>query len=223
VVLYPQQNPNVNVPPITGALIGAANSFVPWQPSTWPPAPAQFDQQFHATLSTIFRRTILDELRNVVEDILVANGKSPMSMVHRGHVVAVAYMCALDAISSYGYKNRNVRKFVREHFPPEYRPFAGRIYPGYRHSLVHAWNLFGNAALLPGSEPIHEENGMIVFGILHFVHAFDVAVEDFLAKLETDTRLQARVLNRYGEVTAPPQSKTLLQTWLQQMKEWLCP
>ena len=27
-------------------------------------------------------------------------------------VVAVAYMCALDAVSSYGYKNRNVKKFV---------------------------------------------------------------------------------------------------------------
>ena len=221
-VLYPQQGPNVTVPPITGAQVSDGNSFVAWQPSTWPPAPTQFDQPFHDTLSAIFHQSMLDELRNVVADIQMANGASPMSMVHRGHVVAVAYMCALDAISSYGYKNRNVRKFVREHFPIEYRQFAGRIYPGYRHNLVHAWNLFGNAALLPGNDPIREENGTIVFGILHFVNAFETAVEDFLEKLGSHAALQARALTRYREVTAGPQPQTWFQKRLQQLREWIC-
>ena len=106
---------------------------------------------------------MLDELSNVVQDILTANSASIFPLEHRGHVVAVAYMCALDAISSYGYKNRNVQKFVRQHFPNDYKRFASRIYPDYRLNLVHAWNLFGEAALLPGNQPIQEQNGAVYF------------------------------------------------------------
>jgi hypothetical protein len=132
-------------------------------------------------------------------------------MTHRGHVVAVAYMCSLDAISSCGYKNRNVRKFVRNHFPYEYRPFADRIYPDYRLSLVHAWNLFGDAAMSPGNEPIEAREGEVRFGVLNFIAAFEESVRDFLHKLETNPNLQIRALERYREVTAnkrPPRTNT---------------
>jgi hypothetical protein len=163
-VKYPEDaNFNVLVPSITGGIVGAQSPFIPWQPGTWPPAPPQFDQAFHDTLKSIFQETMLDELSNVVQDILTANSASIFPLEHRGHVVAVAYMCALDAISSYGYKNRNVQKFVRQHFPNDYKRFASRIYPDYRLNLVHAWNLFGEAALLPGNQPIQEQNGAVYF------------------------------------------------------------
>jgi hypothetical protein len=218
-MLYPKKSrASVNVPPITGAQTTPPSIFVPWQPSTWPPAPPHFDEQFHVTLSRIFDETMVDELHNVVGDILEANGRSPTAITHRGHVIAVAYMCALDAISLYGYKNRNVKKFVREHFPADYRPFANRIYPGYRHNLVHAWNLFGDSALLPGNDPVRDENGTVVFGILNFVDAFDSAVSDFLRKLETDTNLQKRALQRYREVTGDVETNSLFQ----KAKDWLC-
>jgi len=121
-------------------------------------------------------------------------------MSHRGHVIAVAYMCALDAVSSYGYKNQNVRKFDRNHFPSTWRPYARLIYPEYRLNLVHAWNLFGKASLLPGDQPVSGENGQVSFGIVTLARAFNTGVDDFLARLETDSHLQERALHRYREV-----------------------
>lgn len=209
--------PLVQTPSATGATVMSnigQCAFVPWQPSTWPPAPKQFNQYFLDTLKTIFQQTMLDELRNVIQDIQTANAASSFPLEHRGHVVAVACMCALDAISSYGYKNRHVKKFVKHHFPDEYKPYANRIYPEYRLSLVHAWNLFGEAALLPGNEPIRERGGKLELGILNFVVALETAVADFLTKLSTDKTLQARALHRYkevtGEVKAPKRNHTLV-------------
>lgn len=197
-VKYPEDG-NLAVPSITGGLSGQA-AFIPWQPGTWPRAPQQFNPDFHATLSQIFYGSMVDELRNVIRDIQAANpGGAPLA--HRGHVVAVACMCALDAVSLYGYKNKNVKKFIREHFPDAYKPYASRIYPDYRHNLVHAWNLFGNAALLPGNEPISEHAGQVAFGLLNFVDALEQSVNDFLVQLQSDGVLQQRALHRYRELT----------------------
>jgi hypothetical protein len=205
-VKYPEDG-NLAAPSITGALISQQSIFIPWQPGTWPSAPRTFDSSFHDTVSKIFRQSMVDELRNVVRDIQTANpGAAPFS--HRGHVVAVACVCALDAISLYGYKNRNVKKFIRNHFPHEYRPYASRIYPDYRHNFVHAWNLFGSAALLPGREPISEQNGRVSFGLLNFVDAFDEGVEDFLSKMKTDDELQQRALYRYRVLTGEIKPET---------------
>jgi len=200
----------LSVPSATGAMVGTM--FVAWQPSTWPHAPKQFNQDFLDTLNRIFKQTMLDELRNVVGDVQSANAASPFPLEHRGHVIAVAYMCALDAISSYGYKNKHVKKFVRNHFPDDYKPYANRIYPEYRLSLVHAWNLFGEAALLPGNEPIEQQDGVLQFGILNFVDAFEKGVADFLRKLETDRKLQARALCRYEEVTGEVKASRVNRT-----------
>lgn len=201
---------SLSVPSVTGAMVGT--NFVAWQPSSWPHAPKQFNQDFLDTLKKVFQETMLDELRNVVQDIQSANAPSPFPLEHRGHVVAVAYMCALDAISSYGYKNRHVKKFVRNHFPDDYKPYANRIYPEYRLSLVHAWNLFGEAALLPGNEPVEEQDGVLQLGILNFMDAFEEAVADFLSKLKTDRKLQARALHRYKEVTGKVKPSTVNRT-----------
>ncbi|MFZ0883604.1 MAG: hypothetical protein WAN14_09410, partial [Candidatus Acidiferrales bacterium] len=70
-----------------------------WLPSTWPEHNA-VDAAFIATLKAIFQDSMLFEIRNVVDDAHARNG----DLRHRGHVVAVALMCALDAISCYGYR-----------------------------------------------------------------------------------------------------------------------
>jgi hypothetical protein len=115
-------------------------------------------------------------------------------------------------VAQYGYKNRHVQKFIRRHFPPEYRPHAKRIYPDYRNSLVHAWNLFGEAALLPGNESIQMSNGTLEFGLLNFVEAFEFGVDDFLTSLETDGKLQSRSLYRYRQLTEQLVSRNVSRT-----------
>src|SRR2546426_12209123 len=88
--------------------------LVPWQPSPGPAAPASLDD-FITVLRRVFNESMLDEIRNVVEDVKKSNG----DLGHRGHVVAIALMCALDAVSSYGYRGEHIAKFVNNHFPPE--------------------------------------------------------------------------------------------------------
>src|SRR5437879_1209957 len=88
-------------------------SLVPWQPSTWPAAPASLDD-FITVLRRVFNESMVDEIRNVVEDIKKSNG----DLENRGHVVAIALMCALDAVASYGYrgtKGEHIAKFVKNH------------------------------------------------------------------------------------------------------------
>jgi hypothetical protein len=199
---YPNGNSNVSVPSVTGGQADSDDPFVPSMPSTWPAAPREFDQAFHDRLTRIFRETMLEELRNVVGDILAREGVEQNSALrNRGHVVAVAYMCALDSVSAYAFKSgRRVAKFVRTYFPSDYKLYASRIYPEYRISLVHSWNLFGDVALLPGAQTVRETGAGLEFGILNFADAFERAVEDFLSALESDDKLQARALQRYREV-----------------------
>src|SRR5260221_5037068 len=78
----------------------APGGLVPWQPSTWPKAPATWDPDFVPVLRGIFGTTILDEIRNVIEDAQARKG----SLVLRGHVVALAILCAIDTVSSYAYR-----------------------------------------------------------------------------------------------------------------------
>jgi hypothetical protein len=118
-VKYPE-DANFMAPSVTGAQVSGQWPFTPWQPSTWPAAPSKFNQAFYEILKRIFQETMVDELQNVVDDVQRANCASAFPLEHRGHVIAVAYMCALDAISAYGYKNRRrVAKFVRQYFPAE--------------------------------------------------------------------------------------------------------
>ena len=186
-------------PPASGAQVGVfpgVTDFRPWQPSTWPQPPKTFNEDFIENLRRIFRASMLEEINNVIEDAEKVNG----DLQHRGHVVAIALMCALDALSSYGYRGRHIANFVQNHFPSDYQPYAGDIYRLYRNSLVHSWNLF-EAAVLPGNEPVTKaKTGTLSFGLLNFFQALKAGVDHFLKCLETDANLQTKALNRYRKL-----------------------
>src|ERR1700732_4450900 len=104
---------SVSVPSVTGAIIPGSSGFLAWQPSTWPPAPQTWNAGLIATVQKIFEESMLNEIENVIADA----GKN---LEHRGHVVAIALLCALDAISSYGYgakSGKQIPDFVQAHFP----------------------------------------------------------------------------------------------------------
>src|SRR6266851_10155796 len=121
---------NVSSPPVTGAVVSASLQpvFVAWQPSTWPAVPSAVDEKFIYTLKRIFEDSILGEISNVIADVRKSNG----DLQHRGHVIAISLMCALDAIASYGYRGHYFADLIRAHFPPEYHPHADQIYLVYR-------------------------------------------------------------------------------------------
>lgn len=197
---------SVAVPSVTGANIvpqAAAGSpaFYSWKPSTWP-THTKFTPAFIETLEQIFQESILGEIANVIADIKKSNG----DLQHRGHVVAISVMCALDAISSYPYRKHNMSKFVAAHFPAAYKPYANALYRLYRNSMIHSWNLF-EAGIAPGTGTIMKgQNGTLVFGLEDFFQALSSGVEDFLKKLEADVPLQKNTLNRYNKLrkTAKP-------------------
>ena len=198
-------------PSVTGAMIDPnakidPPAWEPWLPSTWPPAPAKVDDAFIDTLRRIFKESILDEVENVIAD---ANG----NLYHRGHVIGIALLCALDAVSSYAYedeklgkgkgkwaqKNKALSQFVAAHFPADYRPYDKEINKLYRNCMIHSWNLF-KAAIQSGDQAIDNSNGILSFGLLNFRDALKAGIEDFLVNLKTKPSLQATALKRYRKL-----------------------
>lgn len=192
---------DVSVPSITGAPgVGEPQptGFVAWQPSTWPEAPTAVDERFVFTLKRIFEESILGEIANVISDAQAQNG----DLQHRGHVVAIALLCALDAISSYGYGARSGKQipdFVRVHFPALYKAHANSLLTLYRHAMVHSWNLF-EVSITPGNEQVAKVGGTLSFGLLNFFDALKLAAGEFLEHLERDTSLQKKTLDRYKQL-----------------------
>jgi hypothetical protein len=179
--------------------------FYAWQPSTWPATPATVDENFIRTLKQIFEESILSEINNVISDAQ----KSAGGLAFRGHVVAIASFCALDAISSYGYgarRGKQIPDFICAHFPGDFHPHAKAMLHLYRHAMIHSWNLF-KASISPGHEPITNKGG-ISFGLLTLFDALVVGTGSFLERLESDPVLQAKTLVRYRElkVSARPPS-----------------
>lgn len=187
------------VPPITGAYVSNASIqiFAPWQPGTWPAAPTLSDDEFVGVLKQIFEQSILGEVRNVIEDIIKSNG----TLAFRGHVVAISLLCALDAISSYGYRGKKTGKFIAAHFPDPYRPYADQIYKVFRLSLVHSWNLF-EASIYGDNSTMRLEGGTLAFGLQDFSDALVAGTEDFLNSLLSDGGLLTNSRNRYEELRA---------------------
>jgi hypothetical protein len=109
-----------SAPSASGAMIGGPQprAFFAWQPSTWPLTPAAVDEEFINHLKRIFEDSILAEIKNVIEDAQKSQG----DLQHRGHVIAIGLMCALDAIASYGYRGHHVSEFIKAHFRPDYVP-----------------------------------------------------------------------------------------------------
>lgn len=194
---------NTISPPITGAYVSGAGPlvFAAWQPSTWPLASVLTHGEFIEVLKRIFEESILGEVRNVIGDITKSNG----TLAFRGHVVAISMMCALDAISSYGYRGLKNGKFIAAHFPVEYRSYADQIYNLFRSSMVHSWNLF-EASLYADNSPIRLEKGTLVFGLLNFFDALVMGTEDFLNCLPAGGDLLTNSINRYEKLrtTAKP-------------------
>jgi hypothetical protein len=197
-VIYESVSGSVSAPSVTGAIIsGPSSGFLAWQPSTWPKDPPMWDPSLITTIGKIFDEAMLNEIDNVISD---AGG----NLEHRGHVVAIALLCALDAISSYGYGRKNGKQippFIRAHFPKEYHPHAKALLRLYRHSMVHSWNLF-EASILPGNDPVKSAGGSLSFGLLHLRAAMSKAVADYLKKLETSKALQTKTLDRYRKLRA---------------------
>lgn len=180
----------------------AAAGFIPWQPSTWPEPPAAYDENFRGALEQIFEETILEEIANVISDAHKANG----NLTHRGHVVALALLCAVDSIGSYASPHGDrvgtrYKKFITAFFPDNYKPFAGKIYELHRNSLVHNWNLF-EGTMLPGNEPVTKTKHSLSFGLLDFFDALNHAVHNFLSELPKRPDLQQNCLARYAALRA---------------------
>jgi hypothetical protein len=179
-VFFPQ------VAPI-GSKPASSPTLCAQQPRTWPEPPRKIDDQFIQTLRTIFNDSMLGEIDNVIADAQARNG----DLQRRGHVVVIALLCALDAVSFYGYGEERIPDFVRAHFPSAYHPYADDLWNLYRHIMVHHWNLF-HASLCPGNDPITKQDGVISFGVLHFWHALHAAVEDFLEQLKAEQNAALR-------------------------------
>lgn len=182
--------------------------FIPWQPSAWPNAPSD-PHEFAKVLKRIFEVSMLMEINNVIEDAKVRNG----SLEHRGHVLVISMLCALDAISSYGYgakSGNQIPPFISKHFPEKYKPFAKAILKLYRHAAIHSWNLF-EVAVTPGNEDVSANGGVISFGLLSFFDALKHATEDFLEHLSGEATLQTNARARYNALkrTAKPATKAV--------------
>ncbi len=172
--------------------------FTPWQPSTWPEPPDFYTLEFLQTLEKIIKETILDEIDNVISDAYKVNG----GLAHRGHVVVLALLCAVDSIAAYSFiggVGERYKNFISIYFPSDYQPFATEIYNLYRNSSVHSWNLF-QVAIWPGNEPITTSGGSLSFGIVNFYNALVKAVDNFLSDLPSNTTLQINSLKRYSEL-----------------------
>lgn len=131
---------------------------------------------------------MIDEIDNVVAD---ANA----DMTHRGHVVALAILCATEAVSQFGYEH--VAEFIDAHFPEPYRPYSDRLFVEFRNEgLAHGWNLF-ESTLLPGFEPVQQTEGFLQVGILNLLSALKEAQGRFLAALVTSDTLRWRASERY--------------------------
>jgi len=190
-----------------------SKGFIAWQPSTWPEPRDSYDSEFKDTLRIIFEESLISEINNVIKD-------AP-TLEHRGHVVALSILCAIDTLSSYAFKDlkskpckkcgrgdnvgRRYQKYIENFFPREYQPFAKKIYKLYRNSITHSWNLF-EAGMTPDAQRITEINGVINLGLFDFFTALAFSLNNFMERLKVDTVLQTTALARYSELkrTARP-------------------
>jgi hypothetical protein len=169
-------------------------NFEPCKPSTWPEA-KKYDDAFKNNLKRIFYETVINEIDNVIDDSKKING----NLNQRGHVIAVAQLCAVDNFSSYAFFNSkpdeckecgdkdNVapkyKQFISSFFPEPYKNNSKEIYKLYRCSMVHGWNLF-QSAIYPGSEEFKKNSSEISYGLLNFQKTLKEATENFFNKIQ---------------------------------------
>ena len=188
------------------------SNFIPWQPSTWPDI--NDDREINRVIEDIFYQTIIGELENVINDIM---NSSNDGLQHRGHVIAIPMLCAIDVMSLYiipgdlsescplcGRGDRvgpRYKEFIKKYFPEEYKQFAGDLYKLYRCSLVHRWHLF-NVAIYPDDRLIAKKNNTVELGLLNFMEAIKYAYESVLSELKKsqNNELRKYVINIYNKL-----------------------
>jgi hypothetical protein len=196
------------VVPSTTSSISASGAYVvpdqlgtfAWLPSTWPSPPSVPDEAFIELLAAIFQTGMLDEIGNVIEDAFVRNG----NLEHRGHVIAISMMCALDSLSRFASveegQRARVTSFVRNFFPFEFSSFADNINTGSRNGLVHEW-FMTEVAFLPDDEPITvEANVTVSMGLLTFKNGLERSVVSFVGSLRTSDDFRQFALDRYTKL-----------------------
>lgn len=184
--------------------------FIAKNPNTWPSNPTKKD--IKNILKKIINETIVDELENVIGDIT----KSNRNLEGRGHVVALALLCAVDAVSLYGYReikeeickecgrgdkvSEKYQKFINNFFPEEYKQYSKKLYKQYRCSSVHSWHFF-EVQICPENEPLKIGNDNILqFGLLKFFKDFKSSIDKFIEELDKNEELQESALCRYEEL-----------------------
>jgi hypothetical protein len=187
------------------------HAFTAWQPSSWP-EPNPDIKEFIKDLMVIFEDSLLNEIENVISDAEKVNG----DIQHRGHVIALALFCAVDALSSYAFdleegevcptcgkgKERvgpRYKKYIVEFFPDDYKSHAADLYKVYRNSLVHSWNLF-EVAMTPDHDRIQKAGNTIQLGLLNFHEALETSVKNFIERLKNDTDIQKQAYARYNSL-----------------------
>jgi len=196
---------------LSGSPANSKKEFTPWQPSSWPEAPEEFKSSFHEVIEKIFRVTIIDEIDNVISDAKKVNG----SLEHRGHVIAIAQLCAIDVLSSYAFFNElavkcqvcgisdskinKYKKFIADFFPDEYKQYTEELYKLYRNTMIHSWNLF-DVGIRPDNSRIEMKNGTICFGLDNFQNALKYSLDKFLERLSVEIQLQKNTIGRYKKL-----------------------
>ena len=192
----PSQTASVSA---SGAFVpNQSQEFVPRLPSTWPAFLDPADSRLVSVLRELLHEGMLAELENVCSDAIRCN---PGGLQGRGHVVGVAMMAILDAVSCFASpKERQCERipsFIQRYFPREYHVIAQDISDWYRNGLVHEW-FMRKVAFLPGTELLRvEPNEAPVVGLLAFKAALESAVALYLTELTTDEGVRRRAGDRY--------------------------
>ena len=201
-----QSSGGVKEPEIKKQKKTSTKELIPWIPTTWPEEPQI------AIIKEIFDTTIFLEIDNILKDI---ENSSHEGLNHRGHILSIVLLCAVDTISSYASREENVefctschrsdrvgpryKKFIKEFFPDNYARYSEDIYKLFRNNVVHSWNLF-EATILPENQIISKNGNIISFGLLNFYEALKQAYSKFLEKLKTDEELRKISFARYKEL-----------------------
>lgn len=186
---------------VSGAnAVNDADTFQPRLPSTWPVSAESPDASVVEVWKELFQQGILAEIDNVIGDAMTVN----RSLSGRGHVVALAMMCALDSLSQFAYQGvqQHVRiaGFIERFFPPEFHPLRADINDHYRNCLIHEWFMTA-VAFEPLNEPLRREgNGTISMGLLTFRKALHVAVDRFIEELRGDQEARQTAARRYRSI-----------------------
>ena len=183
----------------TGGMIPNPPAFTPWLPSTWPVVPSGDTAELWRILNEIVQETVIVEIGNVISDAQTVNG----DVQRRGHVVALAIVCAIDALASYAFEGagvgRRYKTYIQEFFPASYQARAAGLYKLYRNCLVHSWNLF-EVSIYPDDKSIEENGGIISVGLLNFFAALEESVRNVGTRFVTDVDLQNSCRRRYEKL-----------------------